>query len=94
MNLGLVRKEAHHWKHQCQENFDDLMQIGSLGLIQAIERFDLIRQNAEHLASRLGQLGDVDLADPSYPRRAITEQMDRHPEMTKVLNRIQAIEVG
>nr|WP_156820232.1 RNA polymerase sigma factor SigF [Synechococcus sp. PCC 7336] len=43
MNLGLVRKEAHHWKHQCQENFDDLMQIGSLGLIQAIERFDLSR---------------------------------------------------
>ena len=43
MNLGLVRKEAHHWRHQCQESFDDLMQIGSLGLIQAIERFDITR---------------------------------------------------
>ncbi|WP_017324674.1 RNA polymerase sigma factor SigF [Synechococcus sp. PCC 7336] len=43
MNLGLVRKEAHHWKHQCQENYDDLMQIGCIGLIQAIERFDLSR---------------------------------------------------
>lgn len=43
MNLGLVRKEAHHWKHQCQENYDDLMQIGCVGLIQAIERFDLSR---------------------------------------------------
>ena len=43
LNLGLVRKEAHHWKHQCQENYDDLMQIGCIGLIQAIERFDLSR---------------------------------------------------
>ncbi|MEM6446918.1 MAG: RNA polymerase sigma factor SigF [Cyanobacteria bacterium J06642_2] len=43
LNLGLVRKEAHHWKHQCQEGYDDLMQIGCVGLIQAVERFDLSR---------------------------------------------------
>lgn len=43
LNLGLVRKEAHHWKHQCQESYDDLMQIGCVGLIQAVERFDLSR---------------------------------------------------
>ena len=43
MNLGLVRKEAHHWKHQCQESFDDLLQIGCIGLIQSIERFDVSR---------------------------------------------------
>ncbi len=40
LNLGLVQKEAHHWETQCQENFDDLVQIGSIGLIRAIERFD------------------------------------------------------
>ena len=43
MNLGLVRKEAHHWKQQCQESYDDLLQIGCLGLIQSIERFDISR---------------------------------------------------
>lgn len=43
LNMGLVRKEAHRWKHQCQESFDDLMQIGSIGLIQSIERFDISR---------------------------------------------------
>lgn len=43
MNMGLVRKEAHHWKNQCRETFDDLMQIGSIGLIQAVERFDVGR---------------------------------------------------
>ncbi|MDX2273748.1 MAG: RNA polymerase sigma factor SigF [Cyanobacteriota bacterium] len=43
LNLGLVRKEAHHWRNQCNEGYDDLLQIGCLGLIQAIERFDISR---------------------------------------------------
>ncbi len=41
MNLGLVRREAHRWVHQSGEAYDDLLQVGSLGLIRAIERFDL-----------------------------------------------------
>lgn len=41
MNIGLVRREAHRWLHTSGESFDDLMQVGSLGLIRAIERFDL-----------------------------------------------------
>ncbi|WP_017293596.1 RNA polymerase sigma factor SigF [Geminocystis herdmanii] len=40
LNLGLVRKEVCHWLNQCQENYDDLLQVGCLGLIRAIERFD------------------------------------------------------
>jgi len=41
LNLGLVRRESHRWLTCSNENFDDLMQVGSLGLIRAIERFDL-----------------------------------------------------
>ena len=41
LNIGLVRREAHRWARQSNESFDDLMQVGSLGLINAIERFDL-----------------------------------------------------
>ncbi|MEM1425858.1 MAG: RNA polymerase sigma factor SigF [Cyanobacteria bacterium P01_H01_bin.130] len=40
LNIGLVRKEAYRWIGQCSEGYDDLLQIGSLGLIRAIERFD------------------------------------------------------
>lgn len=40
MNLGLVRKEAHRWVNQCTESFDDLLQVGCIGLIRATERFD------------------------------------------------------
>lgn len=41
LNIGLVRQEAHHWVNQCHESYDDLLQVGCLGLIRAIERFDL-----------------------------------------------------
>ena len=46
LNFGLVRKEAHHWLHQCPESYEDLLQIGCLGLIRAIERFDMEKGNA------------------------------------------------
>ena len=40
LNLGLVKKEVYNWLNRCQENYDDLLQIGVLGLIRAIERYD------------------------------------------------------
>ncbi len=40
LNLGLVRKLAHRLSRQCTEPYEDLEQIGSLGLIRAVERFD------------------------------------------------------
>ncbi|AFY65319.1 RNA polymerase sigma factor SigF [Geitlerinema sp. PCC 7407] len=46
LNLGLVRKEAHHWINQCTENYEDLLQVGSMGLIRAIERFDITKGHA------------------------------------------------
>ncbi|HEY9627725.1 MAG TPA: RNA polymerase sigma factor SigF [Coleofasciculaceae cyanobacterium] len=46
LNFGLVRKEAHHWVNQCTEGYDDLLQVGSLGLIRAIERFDITKGHA------------------------------------------------
>lgn len=46
LNFGLVRKEAHHWVNQCTESYDDLLQVGSLGLIRAIERFDISKGHA------------------------------------------------
>lgn len=45
-NIGLVRKEVHHWMQQCTETYDDLLQVGCLGLIRAIERFDVSKGNA------------------------------------------------
>ena len=46
LNFGLVKKEAYHWLNQCNESFEDLLQVGCIGLIRAIERFDLEKGNA------------------------------------------------
>ncbi|MGQ9866282.1 MAG: RNA polymerase sigma factor SigF [Pseudanabaenaceae cyanobacterium] len=46
LNLGLVRKEAYHWANQCTEPFEDLLQVGVMGLIRAIERFEPARGHA------------------------------------------------
>ncbi|MFM1842494.1 MAG: hypothetical protein RLZZ490_1230 [Cyanobacteriota bacterium] len=40
MNTGLVRRVAHQLSRQCMEPYEDLEQVGFLGLIRAIERFD------------------------------------------------------
>ena len=46
LNFGLVKKEAYRWTNQCNENYDDLLQVGSIGLIRAIERFDIEKGHA------------------------------------------------
>ncbi|MEH2015252.1 RNA polymerase sigma factor SigF [Nostoc sp.] len=46
LNFGLVRKEAHYWTNQCHETYDDLLQVGCLGLIRAIEKFELSKGHA------------------------------------------------
>lgn len=46
LNIGLVGQEVRHWRSQCTESQEDLMQVGCLGLIRAIERFDLSKGNA------------------------------------------------
>jgi RNA polymerase sigma-B factor len=40
LNAGLVRQVAHRLSKQCTEPYEDLVQIGFLGLIRAIERFN------------------------------------------------------
>ncbi len=46
LNFGLVKKEAYHWMNQCNESYEDLLQVGSIGLIRAIERFSVEKGNA------------------------------------------------
>ncbi len=40
LNTGLVRKIAHRVSRQCREPYEDLEQVGFIGLIRAIERFN------------------------------------------------------
>ncbi len=38
-NAGLVRQVAHHYAHRSKEPYEDLQQVGYLGLIRAIEKY-------------------------------------------------------
>lgn len=40
LNMGLVRQEVCRWLNQCRESHEDLLQVGCIGLLRAIERFD------------------------------------------------------
>ena len=43
INLGLVYSVAHRLKDSCSVPLEDLIQVGSIGLIKAIERYDPCR---------------------------------------------------
>ncbi len=40
LNTGLVKKEVSYWLHQTKESYEDLLQIGFMGLLGAIDRFE------------------------------------------------------
>ena len=39
-NLGLVRKTAHHYSQSTHVDYEDLFQMGCIGLIKALDRFN------------------------------------------------------
>lgn len=46
LNAGLVRKVAHQVSKRCAEPYEDLEQMGYLGLVRAIERFNPYQNRA------------------------------------------------
>jgi RNA polymerase sigma-B factor len=44
MNLSLVRFVAHRFRNRGSGELEDIVQVGTIGLIKAIDRFDLTRE--------------------------------------------------
>jgi RNA polymerase sigma-B factor len=44
MNLSFVKYAASRFKHRGQEEMEDIIQVGTIGLIKAIDRFELSRE--------------------------------------------------
>ncbi|MEU5899531.1 MULTISPECIES: SigB/SigF/SigG family RNA polymerase sigma factor [Streptomyces] len=44
MNLSLVQYAASRFKHRGQQEMEDIIQVGTIGLIKAIDRFELTRE--------------------------------------------------
>ena len=49
LNFGLVKKEAYHWTNQCNENYDDLLQVGSIGLINMTDNTTAINKTINNI---------------------------------------------
>lgn len=43
-HMNLVQRIARHYSHNFKSHYEDLVQVGSIGLLRAIERFDPERQ--------------------------------------------------
>ncbi|MEU6994709.1 SigB/SigF/SigG family RNA polymerase sigma factor [Streptomyces sp. NPDC046465] len=44
INLSLVQYAASRFKHRGQQEMEDIVQVGTIGLIKAIDRFELTRE--------------------------------------------------
>ncbi|NJK59061.1 MAG: RNA polymerase sigma factor SigF [Oscillatoriales cyanobacterium SM2_1_8] len=91
LNLGLARKEAYHWANQCTEPFEDLLQVGVMGLIRAIERFDPGRGHAFSTFAIPYIRGEIQhyLRDRVSPVRIPRQWMATYQHGSKVQQRLR-----
>lgn len=91
LNIGLVRREAYRWLHQSTETFDDLMQVGSMGLIRAIERFDMGKGYAFSSFAIPYIRGEIQhyLRDKSTPMRIPRRWQALQSQSTRVIRQLQ-----
>jgi RNA polymerase sigma-B factor len=92
LNIGLVRKEVHHWLKQCNETYDDLLQVGCLGLIRAIERFDLSQGHAFSSFAIPYIRGEIQhyLRDRSPSMRVPRQWLTLHRQAKKVIRQLNS----
>jgi RNA polymerase sigma-B factor len=92
MNLGLVRKEAHYWGNQCKESYEDLVQIGAIGLLRAVERFAPDKGNAFSSFAIPYIRGEIQhyLRDKSSTVRIPRQWLSLHHQATKIRHHFQA----
>ncbi|CAD5932427.1 RNA polymerase sigma factor SigF [Planktothrix agardhii] len=91
LNIGLVRKEVHHWVNQCTESYEDLLQVGCIGLIRAIERFDLSKGHAFSSFAIPYIRGEIQhyLRDKSPSLRVPRQWLTLQRQSVKVIQQLQ-----
>jgi len=95
LNIGLVKKEVHFWADRHSELYDDLLQVGALGLIGAVDRFELNRGYAFSSFAVRYIRGEIQhyLRDKSssvrIPRRWLDLQQQSIRVMQKLRNTLQ-----
>jgi RNA polymerase sigma-B factor len=92
LNIGLVKKEVSYWTHQGTETYEDLLQVGAIGLIGAIERFELDRGYAFSSFAVRYIRGEIQhyLRDKSSTLRVPRRWMELYQQSGKVAQALRA----
>ena len=95
LNIGLVKKEVHFWADRHSELYDDLLQVGALGLIGAVDRFELNRGYAfssfavRHIRGEIQHYLRDKSSSVRIPRRCMDLQQQSVRVMQKLRNTLQ-----
>ncbi|NUN66520.1 sigma-70 family RNA polymerase sigma factor [Pseudanabaena biceps] len=91
LNIGLVKKEVNFWADRHSELYDDLLQVGALGLISCIDRFELNRGYAFSSFAVRHIRGEIQhyLRDKSSSVRIPRRYMDLQQQSIRVMQKLR-----
>ena len=91
LNIGLVKKEVHFWADRHSELYDDLLQMGALGLIGAVDRFELNRGYAFSSFAVRYIRGEIQhyLRDKNSSVRIPRRWMDLQQQSVRVMQKLR-----
>jgi RNA polymerase sigma-B factor len=91
LNIGLIKKEVSFWTDRHSELYDDLLQVGALGLIGAIDRFELNRGFAFSSFAVRYIRGEIQhyLRDKSSSVRIPRRWMDLQQQSVRVIQKLR-----
>jgi RNA polymerase sigma-B factor len=91
LNIGLVKKEVHFWADRHSELYDDLLQVGALGLIGAVDRFELNRGYAFSSFAVRYIRGEIQhyLRDKNSSVRIPRRWMDLQQQSVRVMQKLR-----
>ncbi|MFM7603483.1 MAG: sigma-70 family RNA polymerase sigma factor [Pseudanabaena sp.] len=91
LNIGLVKKEVHFWADRHSELYDDLIQVGALGLIGAVDRFELNRGYAFSSFAVRYIRGEIQhyLRDKNSSVRIPRRWMDLQQQSVRVMQKLR-----
>ncbi|CAN1209681.1 RNA polymerase sigma factor SigF [Tumidithrix helvetica PCC 7403] len=92
LNIGLVKKEVSYWINQASEAYEDLLQVGSIGLMGAIERFEVNRGYAFSSFAVRYIRGEIQhyLRDKSSILRVPRRCLELHQQAIKVAQQLRS----
>ncbi|MBD2176534.1 sigma-70 family RNA polymerase sigma factor [Pseudanabaena sp. FACHB-1998] len=91
LNIGLVKKEVHFWADRHSELYEDLLQVGALGLIGAVDRFELNRGYAFSSFAVRYIRGEIQhyLRDKNSSVRIPRRWMDLQQQSVRVMQKLR-----